>query len=248
MPDINEIYQSFADRYEALVRREDVQGNLLPAIQEISTPVGKDVIELGAGTGRLTRLIAPLARTLQVTDLSFHMLSFGKTLLSREQHPNPGISLANHIALPFPPDFADIVIAGWSFCYAAIDSGEDWEPVLAQALAEAERVLRPAGTLILIESLGTGFEQPNTPAVLVDYLNYLDQHGFQSTWIRTDYCFKDKVEAQDLTQFFFGEDTMPMWETEAGVIVPECTGLWWRKFSNTYPNHDASGSRLRRQP
>jgi len=91
-------------------------------------------------------------------------------------------------------------------------------------------VLRPRGTLILIESLGTGFTEPNRPQVLVDYLNYLDEHEFQSTWIRTDYCFRDQAEAKDLTHFFFGEDPMPMWGTENGIIVPECTGLWWKKF------------------
>jgi len=36
LPDVKQIYQSFADRYEALVSREDFQENLLPAILEIS--------------------------------------------------------------------------------------------------------------------------------------------------------------------------------------------------------------------
>ncbi len=232
MPDINEIYQSFADRYEALVHREDTQENLLPAIQKISDPTGVDVIELGAGTGRLTRLIAPLAKSLQATDLSFHMLSHGKMLLEKPAHQNLGLNLATHMALPFVNHSADLVIAGWSFCYAAIDAGENWTPSLEKALHEAARVLRPGGTLILIESLGTGFTEPTRPQVLVDYLNYLDEHSFQSTWIRTDYCFKDQEEAEDLTHFFFGEDPMPMWGTEEGIIVPECTGLWWKEFNH----------------
>ncbi len=230
MPEINEIYQSFADRYQALVHREDIQENLLPAIQKITKLKGQDVIELGAGTGRLTRLITPLAKSLQATDLSFHMLSYGKTLLENQTYQNIGFNLATHLALPFPNHSADLVIAGWSFCYAAIDSGESWLPSLEKGLKEAARVLRPRGTLILIESLGTGFTEPNRPQVLVDYLNYLDEHEFQSTWIRTDYCFRDQAEAKDLTQFFFGEDPMPMWGTENGIIVPECTGLWWKKF------------------
>jgi hypothetical protein len=124
------------------------------------------------------------------------------------------------------------VIAGWSFCYAAIDAGEEWQASLEMALGEAARVLRLGGKLILIESLGTGFTTPNTPPVLVDYLKSLDEHGFESTWIRTDYCFTTREEAEDLTRFFFGEDPLPMRETESGVIVPECTGLWWKTITD----------------
>ncbi len=228
MPDVKQIYQSLADRYEALVSREDFQENLLPAILRISDLQGKDVIELGAGTGRLTRLIAPLAGTLTAADLSMHMLSHGKQRLGGQYHCS--LNLANHLALPYPADSADILIAGWSFCYAAIDAGEAWQASLEKALGEAVRVLRPGGKLILIESLGTGFEQPSTPAVLIDYINYLENHGFESTWIRTDYCFKSLEEAENLTTFFFGEDPLPMSETEMGVIVPECTGLWSKDF------------------
>jgi ubiquinone/menaquinone biosynthesis C-methylase UbiE len=230
LPDVKQIYQSFADRYEALVQREDHQQNLLPAILAVSDLKGKDVLELGAGTGRLTRLIAPLNQRLIATDLSFHMLVYGKKLLADQYPKKFAFSLATHLALPFPQDSADLVIAGWSFCYAAIDAGEDWQPSLERALDEAARVLRPGGSLILIESLGTGFTEPNTPPVLVDYINYLEDHDYQSTWIRTDYCFESREEAENLTQFFFGKDPMPMRETEGGVIVPECTGLWWKTF------------------
>ena len=230
MPDVKQIYQSFAERYEALVRREDTEKNLLPAILAVSDLRGKDVIELGAGTGRLTQLIAPLAGRLTATDLSFHMLAFGKKRLAKRTQGSWSLNLANHLALPYPKDTVDLVIAGWSFCYAAIDAGEDWQASLEKALEEVSRVLRPCGKLILIESLGTGFTTPNTPSVLVDYLKYLGEHGFESTWIRTDYCFKTRDEAEDLTRFFFGEDPMPMWETESGVIVPECTGLWWKEL------------------
>jgi SAM-dependent methyltransferase len=132
--------------------------------------------------------------------------------------------------LPLADDSADLILSGWSFCYAAINAGKKWQRSLEQALSEVARVLRPGGKLILIDSLGTGYETPHRPTVLVDYLDYLDAHGFTSSWVRTDYCFRDAAETEELTTFFFGTDPMPMWETETGVIVPECTGLWWKFF------------------
>lgn len=231
VPEHKEIYTGFADRYQALVGREDYQGNLLPAILAIDNLKGKNVIELGAGTGRVSCLIAPIVGRLVAADISHHMLSLGKQRLEKLQHSNWHLNLESHRWLPFGNATADVIIAGWSFCYAALDAGDDWQSSLEGALAETARVLRPGGQLILIESLGTGFEAPNRPGVLVDYLAYLDTHGFESAWVRTDYCFIDKAEAIDLTSFFFGEDPLPMWDTDSGVIVPECTGLWWKSFN-----------------
>ena len=230
MPDLKEIYRSGVQRYQALVAREDYEGNLLPAILAVDSLAGKHVIELGAGTGRISRLIASIAGRLVAADISHHMLSLAKQRLGELHRSNWHLSLGSHRALPFTSDMADVILAGWSFCYAALDAGENWRPALGEALEEARRVLRTSGKLILIESLGTGFETPHTPEVLIKYLAYLDAHGFDSVWIRTDYRFADQVEAKDLTSFFFGDGPLPMWETERGVIVPECTGIWWKTF------------------
>ena len=226
MTDTRQIYQNDAERYHALVSTEDHEGNLLPAILKIDALVGKDVIELGAGTGRLSFLIAPLVKSLLISDLSMHMLSKAVSQLKRMNLAHWYACLESHDALPFAPHSTDIVLAGWSFCYAAIYVGDNWEAQLEKVLAQVYTILRPKGKLILVESLGTGVETPHAPDVLRDYLGYLDSHEFTSDWIRTDYCFKNAVEAESLTRFFFGENPMPMIQTDAGVIVPECTGLW----------------------
>ena len=52
MSNLKSIYRSEAERYQALVGREDYEDHLLKAILEIGPLDGKDVLELGAGTGR----------------------------------------------------------------------------------------------------------------------------------------------------------------------------------------------------
>ncbi|HEX2698216.1 MAG TPA: hypothetical protein VHM28_10950, partial [Anaerolineales bacterium] len=70
MPTQEEIYLNHAVEYEALVSREDYQGNILKAIREIANLDKLDVLDLGAGTGRLACLLAPYARMMLAFDLS----------------------------------------------------------------------------------------------------------------------------------------------------------------------------------
>ena len=68
------IYQSEGERYEALISREDHQGNIPRVIDEIINVDGLDVIDLGAGTGRLTLILAPRAKSIRAFDASAEML------------------------------------------------------------------------------------------------------------------------------------------------------------------------------
>ena len=71
---------------------------------------------------------------------------------------------------------------------------------------------------------GTGRQQPQRIPVLREYLDYLDEIGFKMDWVRTDFCFEDVQQAQELVRFFFGEEMLANLQ---GLILPECTGLWW---------------------
>ena len=77
--DLKEIYASRAPEYERLVAREDFAGNILKALQEIRVLAELDVVELGAGTGRLTCMLAPFVRSIRAFDASDHMLGVNLT-------------------------------------------------------------------------------------------------------------------------------------------------------------------------
>jgi ubiquinone/menaquinone biosynthesis C-methylase UbiE len=227
MPTEKEVYDSHADQYELLTLREDYHKNISKEINKIR-PVGElDIVELGAGTGRLTRLLSGKAHSLAVCDSSHHMLTQAKAVLSKTSSGNPVLSVADMRYAPFASHSADMVIAGWSFCYLAVWGGDSWQREIDQGLAEVKRLLKPGGVMIVLENYGTGYENPNPPPHLNGYFDYLKKIGFSSTWFRTDFKFSSFEEALDLSGFFFGDDYARKVRKNHWTILPECTGLLW---------------------
>ena len=230
MPTEKEVYESQADQYERLIRREDYQGNILSAIESYCPLNGLEVVELGAGTGRITRLLAPYVKSIKAYDASAHMLGVAEATLREMGLSNWEVGVADHRQVPVPDSSVDLLISGWSFCYLAVWGGEVWRSALEDGLGEIERVLRPGGMALIIESLGTGTEKPNPPEHLGTYFDWLTEAGFERGWIRTDYRFESLDEAIELSTFFFGDDMGKKVRENNWVILPECTGIWWRRF------------------
>ncbi len=232
MPDHFEtIYAQHADLYDALVVREDYQGNILTTLQSIRPLVGLDIVEFGAGTGRLTLLLAPLVRSIRAYDGSEHMLAVAQERLHAAGYANASTEVADNRQIPAADASADISIQGWSFGHCCGWYPDTWRDEIGKALAEMRRVLRPGGTAIMLETLGTGREtpQPPTPA-LAEYYAWLEgELGWSHTWIRTDYRFESLDEAERLTRFFFGDELAAQVITNQWSTLPECTGVWWLK-------------------
>ena len=233
MPTEKEVYEAHADQYERLIRREDYQSNILAAIEDYF-PLNKnvDVVELGAGTGRLTRLLAPYVKSIKAFDASAHMLETAAKSLRDMGLSNWSTEVADHRLVPIKDGSADLVISGWSFCYLAGWSGEGWKSALDDGLREIDRITRPGGTVIIIETLGTGEDKPNPPEHLSDYFNWLTEAGFERGWMRTDYCFESLEEAVELSTFFFGDEMGQKVRENNWQILPECTGIWWKRVKS----------------
>lgn len=225
MPDHKSIYSQEAQNYQRLVGREDHQGNILKAIRAVMPIEGIDVVETGAGTGRVTCLLAPHVRSIQAYDSSDAMLDVARDRLTEMGLQNWSAGVADHRALPAADGSADLAISGWSVCYLVDWNRGDWKPDVLKALSEMQRVLRPGGKIVLIETQGTGFETPHPPQHLLEYYEFLKEQGFESTWFRSDYEFESVAEARELTEFFFGKELADQFN---GRILPECTGIWWK--------------------
>ncbi len=224
--DFETIYRTEAARYDLLVSREDYKGNILKALKMIRSLANLEVVELGAGTGRLSRLLAPYVGRIFLTDISTHMLEKART---RQGDGRYLFAAADNGRLPAADNSADLAIAGWSIGHQTGWFPESWPERVDQVVAEMKRVVRPNGTVIILETLGTGREDPQPPTeALADYYMRLENfHGFERRWIRTDYRFESVAEAEMLTRFFFGDELADRIDNDKMILLPECTGIWY---------------------
>jgi len=96
-----------------------------------------DILELGAGTGVVTKLAAPHVRSLLATDITPGMLDVARRAVRR--HPHVRFALVDYgEPLPFLDRSFDLVLSGLTYV-------QDSPP----ALEEVARVLKPRGRLAL---------------------------------------------------------------------------------------------------
>jgi ubiquinone/menaquinone biosynthesis C-methylase UbiE len=224
------IYQNQADNYERLIAREDYRGNIFQALMDIRPLSDLNVVEFGAGTGRLTRIMSVLTKHIFAHDLHFAMLQEASRVLHETGMENWSVVNADSRYMPIASNVADIAIEGWSFGHASGWYPDTWKEQIDKMLGEMERILKPDGTMILLETMGTGRRDPQPPAEhLAKLFKYWEEkHGFQYTWIRTDFQFESVAEADELIRFFFGDAMADTLVASKNIIIPECTGIWYK--------------------
>ena len=229
-----QIYANQAELYERLVVREDQHGYLFSALNDIRPMGGLDVVEFGAGTGRVTRQLSVIVNRIFSFDIAPAMLGQAKDYLETTGMTNWGLALGDNHRMPVASNCADVVIEGWSFGHVTGWYADHWREHIDQMLAEMERILKPNGTAILIETMGTGNRQPQPPSegLAELYRYWQEEHGFEYRWIRTDYQFASSEEADKLMRFFFGDELADRVLQSGKVTVPECTGIWWKHLGS----------------
>jgi ubiquinone/menaquinone biosynthesis C-methylase UbiE len=228
MPNHTEIFNDEADKYDLLISK---QPDLQEVIESIRSPRGLDVIDLGAGTGRLTIPIAKQSKSVTALDASAAMLEVTASKLRSTNVHNWTTKVSDHRHIQAEDHSADMLVSGWSICYVASSNVEGWEQNIAAVMNEIERVLRPGGTAIIFETMGTGAESPAPPGFLTGYYSLLERvYGFRHKWIRMDYRFDDPDQAAELMKFFFGDELSEQVLRSGSAIVPECAGVWWRNW------------------
>lgn len=223
-----DIYQNHAATYDRLVSCEDRDNNVLKTLESICSLEGLEVVEWGAGTGRITRMLLPFAKQINAFDASPQMLEIARKKLQKLDAKHVHLGTSQHHRLPLEDESADLAIEGWSFSHLAEElPHEEGAAAVQKAIDEMHRIVRPTGTLILMETMGTGQTEPSAPEPFQEKLYaYFATQGFQMTWCRTDYAFASLEEAEHLLSFFFGEEMIDLLDKDT-LTLPECTGFWY---------------------
>jgi SAM-dependent methyltransferase len=134
------------------VAEEEVEQALLDCFT--GNPI-KNYLDIGTGTGRLLELLGPKAENAVGVDLSHEMLNVARTSLEQAGLENCQVRLADMYDLPFDQGSHDAITL-----YQVLHYADD----PAAALAEASRVLRQNGRLVVID-----FAPHNEEALRADH-------------------------------------------------------------------------------
>ena len=221
-----QIYRNQSRSYHDMIRFEDTDQNLRPALESITRFDRQPVLDLGTGTGRLPLLFPEIS--FIGLDLHIHMLK------EQQTHFPEGISLvqADMRGLPFPAQQFKIITAGWAIGHFISWFPNNWKVQVGQVLRNAFRCLKPAGWLIIIETMTTGSHTPAPPTPgLAAYYDWLEtEWGFSSEVIQTDFQFETLEQAVAYAHFFFGENLRDLVRKNNWVRLPEWTGVWSKQL------------------
>jgi len=116
-----------------------VEAELLRAVQGRTFEA---MVDMGTGTGRMLEVMAPHTRQAIGVDLSRDMLAVARANLQRLGLTHCMVRQGDMTQLPLPAASADLVTVHQVLHYAA-------DP--ARVIAEAARVLKPGGLLLLVD-------------------------------------------------------------------------------------------------
>lgn len=247
-PDHDNIYAQQAADYDRMIHYEDDKLEWKHSVQRVlTTKPYERIVELGAGTGRFTRVVLAEMSNKEWPDGSYIALDASTAMLEQLKNniesdvlsgkitaPTAAklhIQEAVHHELPLADHSADLIVAGWTVCYGACEHNDREQQVeaVARIMNELTRVLRPEGRIAIWETLGTGVAAPAVPASLQVYIQTLEeQYGFQRTELPTYFRFPSMEEAKHITNWFFGSTACELLTPDAdgSVVLPSYTGLW----------------------
>lgn len=140
-------------------------------IVDLAEPRPDDrVVDLGAGTGLLTLALAPRVRELVAVDISERMLQRLDHAASADGVHNVTPLVADLRRLPLEDESATLVVSNYAFHHLE-DTGKEL------ALAEARRILRPGGRLVICDMMFSLSLEPRDRRLIAEKVIALLKRG-----------------------------------------------------------------------
>jgi ubiquinone/menaquinone biosynthesis C-methylase UbiE len=138
------IYSQRAADYHRMIAPEDVDGNLVSALEQVTPLAGRRILDLGTGTGRLPLLLAGKAAYMMGVDLHTAMLQ-EQQQQRRQTKGEWSLAQADMRALPLPSGWAEVVTAAWAIGHLRGWYAEAWQLEIGRVVQEMHRLVAPGG-------------------------------------------------------------------------------------------------------
>jgi demethylmenaquinone methyltransferase/2-methoxy-6-polyprenyl-1,4-benzoquinol methylase len=161
---VRRLFSTIADRYDLITvllsaGQDQRWKRRLSALAGIRP--GMQALDLACGTGDIAYRLSASGATTTALDITVRMLELAARKQPRRAQPR--WVAADMMMLPFPNGRFDVVTTGYGIRNV---------PVLAVAIAEIHRVLKPGGLFLSLD-----FNRPSNALVRAVYLSYLTVVG-----------------------------------------------------------------------
>lgn len=213
--------------YEIENRAFDRAGLLGRTMRELGDWAGRDVLDIGCGTGFHLTSFAATARTVTGVEPHHRLRALAERRTRRLGHVSVLGGLAD--ALPVPDASVDVAHARWAYFF-----GPGGEP----GLAELDRVMRHGGTAFVIDNdserstFGGWFRQGFPEVSPADVECFWSTHGWSRERLTCAWTFdsREDLEAVVGIELPTAVAERVLGEYTGGLEIDYAINLWWRCF------------------
>ena len=212
--------------YEVENRAFDPDGLVEQAVREVADWAGRDVLDIGCGTGFHLPRFAAAARSVTGVEPHRPLVALARRRTARL--PAVEVREGAAEALPLAPASVDVAHARWAYFF-----GPGCEP----GLRELDRVVRRGGAAFVVDNDGTrstfgrwfrsGYPTVDPAAVE----RFWSAHGWSRTPVTTEWRFPDRSAFEAVVGIEFDPATAARIVAEHdGCTVDYAVNVWWRRY------------------
>lgn len=213
--------------YEIENRAVDREGAITELIERLGPWAGRDVLDIGCGTGFHLPLFAETARTVTGIEPHADLAAIARRRVRRLQ--NVQVHQASATSIPLPDRSIDVMHARWAYFF-----GPGCEP----GLAEVDRLMRPGGRAFVIDNdptrstFGAWFRLGHGPKhdhlAVAEFWSRLgwDRHPVEMAW-----TFDSRADLESVVRIEFAADVAEsILAGHEGTSVDYAVNVWSRSY------------------
>lgn len=204
----------------------DPDGLVEQAVREVADWAGRDVLDIGCGSGFHLPRFAATARSVTGVEPHRPLVALARRRTAR----TAAISVLEGAAeaLPLPPASVDLAHARWAYFF-----GPGCEP----GLRELDRVVRRGGVAFVIDNDGTSstfgrWFLEGYPSIDPDAVErFWSAQGWSRIPVTTQWRFEDRASFEAVVGIEFAPRTARRIVVEHdGCQVDYAVNVWWRRY------------------